>query len=265
MEVDRANISGQTVRFGVRQGAPGTRPLLVFNGIGANLELLAPFAAAMADEGIGVIAFDIPGVGGSPRPTLPYRFPGLARLAAEFLETLGIKEPVDVLGVSWGGALAQRFAFQHPDQCRRLILAATSAGVVMVPGRLDVLAKMVTPRRYVDSEYMSKVGGELYGGRLREEPELLATHGRHLAPPSGLGYVYQLLAGAGWTSIHWLHRMQQPTLVMMGTDDRIVPVANGRILAHMIPNARLVTVDDGHLFLIARIDEVAPIIRDFLH
>jgi pimeloyl-ACP methyl ester carboxylesterase len=111
---------------------------------------------------------------------------------------------------------------------------------------------------------MSKVGGELYGGRFRNNPELLATHGRHLAPPSGLGYVYQLLAGAGWTSIHWLHRLRQPTLVMMGTDDPIVPVANGHILAKMIPNARLVTIDDGHLFLIARIEEVAPIIRDFL-
>ena len=147
MEVDRANISGQTLRFGVTQGAPGTQPLLVFNGIGANLELLAPFAAAIADAGIGVIAFDIPGVGGSPTPRLPYRFPALARLAAEFLEDLSIERPVEVPGVSWGGALAWRF--QTPDQCRRLILAATSVGVVMVPGRLDVLAKLVTPRRYI--------------------------------------------------------------------------------------------------------------------
>ena len=51
---------------------------------------------------------------------------------------------------------------------------------------------------------------------------------------------------------------------MMGTEDPIVPLVNGRILAHLIPDAHLVTVDDGHLFLIARTEEVAPVIRDFL-
>ena len=61
-----------------------------------------------------------------------------------------------------------------------------------------------------------------------------------------------------------MHRLRQPTLVMMGTGDPIVPVVNGQILARLIPNARLVTVDDGHLFLISSVDEVVPIIRDFL-
>jgi len=53
-------------------------------------------------------------------------------------------------------------------------------------------------------------------------------------------------------------------LVLMGRDDPIVPVVNGRILAGLIPKARLVTIDDGHLFLISRIDDVVPVIRDFL-
>jgi pimeloyl-ACP methyl ester carboxylesterase len=61
---------------------------------------------------------------------------------------------------------------------------------------------------------------------------------------------------------HWLHRLRQPTLVMMGADDPIVPIVNGRILATLIPNARLVSIADGHLFL-AR--EVAPIIATFLN
>jgi pimeloyl-ACP methyl ester carboxylesterase len=85
-----------------------------------------------------------------------------------------------------------------------------------------------------------------------------------MAPPTGRGYLWQMLAAAGWTSVLWLHRIRQPVLVLMGRDDPIVPVVNGRILAGLIPNARLVTIDDGHLFLVSRIDDVVPVIRDFL-
>ena len=70
------------------------------------------------------------------------------------LDQLG-HEQVDVLGVSWGGALAQQFAFQQARRCRRLVLAATSPGSLMVPGKLTVLLKMATPRRYKDPDYMT--------------------------------------------------------------------------------------------------------------
>jgi poly(3-hydroxyalkanoate) depolymerase len=264
MQVDNADVDGHVIRFGLTEGAPGTLPVLIFNGIGANLELVAPFSAAMAEGGIGSVVFDVPGVGGSLAPRLPYRFSSLARLAVGLLKMLAVPAPVDALGVSWGGALAQQFAHQYPHQCRRLVLAATSPGAVMVPGRLDAIVKLATPRRYLDRHYMAKVGGAIYGGRFRTDYDLLAKYGKHLESPSGIGYLFQLLAGAGWTSIHWLHRLRQPTLIMMGTDDPIVPVVNGQILARLIPNARLVTVEDGHLFLISSIDEVVPIIRDFL-
>ena len=71
--------------------------------------------------------------------------------------------------------------------------------------------------------------------------------------------------GGGWTSILWLRRIKQPTLVLMGRDDPIVPMVNGRILAGLIPNSRLVTIDDGHLFLLSRIPDIVPVIRDFLN
>ena len=78
------------------------RTLLLFNGIGASLETVAPFAAHFRDTRI--VTFDVPGVGGSPTPALPYRLSWLSRLAARLLDVLGIGE-VDVFGVSWGGAL----------------------------------------------------------------------------------------------------------------------------------------------------------------
>jgi poly(3-hydroxyalkanoate) depolymerase len=255
-------VNGQTLRVGIRPGERTRSPLLLFNGIGASIELVEPFLAAL--EGPEAIVFDVPGVGGSPTPRLPYRPWMLARLTAQLLDQLGYAE-VDVLGVSWGGALAQQFAFQQASRCRRLVLAATSPGHLMVPGRLTVLLKIATPRRYKDPDYMRRVAGDLYGGVLRRSPEAAREHLRHVRWSSDYGYYLQLFAGFGWTSLPWLRLLPQPTLVMAGTDDPIVPLVNGRILARLIPDARLVTIDDGHLFLVTSAGESAEIIADFLN
>jgi len=262
LETQTVAIADQPLKIGIHRGSARLPPLLFFNGIGANLELIEPLAAALKD--IEVIAFDIPGAGGSPAPTLPYRFRGLARLANDLLDQLGYRGQVDAIGVSWGGALAQTFAYHFPDRCRRLILAATSPGAIMVPGKPSVLLKLVSPRRYSDPEYLQRVGPELYGGRYRHNPELLKQHGLAIRPPSGRGYLYQLIAGWGWSSLPWLRRLRQPTLIMHGKDDPMVPWINARILAALIPNSELYVIDDAHLFLTSRATEVAPVIHRFL-
>src|SRR5215470_11260127 len=261
MQISLHDVGGQTLRVGIRHGDEAQTPLLMFNGIGANIELVEPFLDAL--EGLPAIVFDVPGVGGSPPPRLPYRPSTIARLTVQLLDQLG-REKVDVLGVSWGGALAQQFAYQQSNRCRRLILAATSPGHLMVPGRLTVLLKMATPRRYKDPDYMKRIAGDIYGGALRGAPELAGEHLRHVRWSSDYGYYLQLLAGLGWSSLPWLRKLAQPTLVIAGTDDPIVPVANGRILARLIPNARLVTIDDGHLFLVTNASQSAEIISRFL-
>src|SRR5271165_5078730 len=120
MQVETTKIDGVVIRFGRTSTEQAHRPLLLFNGIGASLELIAPFAQAMQREGSSSVIFDVPGVGGSPTPLLPYRLSRLARLADHLLQHIGIAGPIDVLGVSWGGALAQQFAHQYPARCRRL-------------------------------------------------------------------------------------------------------------------------------------------------
>jgi poly(3-hydroxyalkanoate) depolymerase len=262
VEISLHEVHGQTLRVGVRPGDNASPPLLLFNGIGANIELVEPFLDQL--QGPEAIVFDVPGVGGSPAPKLPYRPWTLARLSARLLDQLG-HEQVDVLGVSWGGALAQQFAFQQPARCRRLVLAATSPGSLMVPGKLTVLLKMATPRRYKDADYMNRIAGDIYGGALRGSPELVRKHLRHVRWASDYGYYLQLFAGIGWSSLPWLALLKQPTLVMAGTDDPIVPTVNGRILATLIPNARLVTIEDGHLFLVTSAHESAQTVSKFLN
>jgi poly(3-hydroxyalkanoate) depolymerase len=262
MQIQTIDLDGQLLRVGIRHGNHAAPPLLMFNGIGANLELVEPFVAALDD--VTVIIFDVPGVGGSPVPLIPYRFSTLAILADKLLSRLGYAGPVDVLGVSWGGALAQQFAHLYPRRCRRLILAATSPGVIMVPARLSVLSKLIGPRRYTDPAYLRQIGAEIYGGAYRRDSALLEAHSRHIQAPRGRGYLYQLLAASGWTSLPWLGGLRQTTLVMHGNDDPIVPLTNAKILAARIRNATLHVIDDGHLFLITRAAEVAPVVKRFL-
>ncbi|SAK61724.1 Poly(3-hydroxyalkanoate) depolymerase [Caballeronia hypogeia] len=148
MKIQSVDLDGQLIRVGIRPANSALPPLLIFNGIGANLELLEPFVEALGD--VEVIIFDVPGVGGSPTPRKPYRFSTLCVLTDRLLTEIGYNGPVDVLGVSWGGALAQQFARRYPKRCRRLVLAATTPGVIMFPARLSVLLKMLGPRRYRD-------------------------------------------------------------------------------------------------------------------
>jgi poly(3-hydroxyalkanoate) depolymerase len=264
VDVRTVAVAGRNLRVATSEGSAGSIPLLFFNGIGASLELARGFVDEMGRDGVGIVIFDVPGTGGSSAPASPYRFSWLAELASEVLICLGIEGQVDVGGVSWGGGLAQEFTHRYPGRVRRLLLAATSAGAVSVPGRLSALSKMLSVRRYVDRDYLAHIGGELYGGKVRGNAKLLRQYGELLRAPRGSGYYLQMLAGVGWTSAHWLHTLRQPTLVMMGTDDPIVPVANGRLLAKLIPHARLITIADGHLFLVTSARECAPIISNFL-
>lgn len=262
-QVRRIRVEGQDLRISIRTGTDSGPPLLLCNGIGASLELLQPFVDAV-DPRITVIRFDVPGVGGSPLPNRPYRFSTLARLLGRLLAQLGHRR-FDVLGISWGGGLAQQIALQNRRRCRRLVLVATGTGALMVPAGPSVLAKMITPRRYRDPAYAAAVAAELYGGRLRAEPEL-ARHLLHDHSRVGTrrGYRLQLLAGIGWTSLPFLPLIRQRTLILAGRDDPIIPIANARILRAGLPHAELITYDDGHLGLVTRADELGPIVSGFL-
>lgn len=263
IEVLDLDIDGHSIHLARRQARSETRPpLLLFNGIGANLEVMFPLMRSLDDR--NSVIFDVPGVGGSRAPLLPLRLPGLALLSRRLLTHLGIAS-ADVLGMSWGGLLAQEFAHHYPHSCRRLILAATSPGTIMVPGRVSVMFALASPMRFLDANYLRRNAGDLYGGRLRENPSLIEEYLKLAQPPkTPLGYYWQLYASAGWTSIHWLHTLRQPTLILAGRNDPLLPLENARLLNLHIPNSRLVELDDGHLFLFGLKEISATLIKSFL-
>jgi poly(3-hydroxyalkanoate) depolymerase len=254
-------LGSQVLRVGRCEPKERGLPLLLFNGIGGNIELLEPIARRLPRREL--ISFDIPGVGHSPLPRRPYRLPDIARLGAQVLAHYG-HERGDALGISWGGAAAQQFARSERPRCRRLILCATAPGLVMVPARPRVLLKLMTPQRFVSREYAQRVAGDIYGGDFRKNADLAVQSFRHIRWQSRLGYYLQLAAVTGWTSIHWLHQIEQPTLLMAGADDPIAPLPNARLMCRLIPRAELRVFDCGHLFLLTRPEQSARAIEEFL-
>ena len=257
------DAGGVRIRTAVRGSGP---PLLLITGLGASLDLGAPFEREMAARGVQTVSFDAPGIGESSPYRWPRRMPGVARTVEQTLDALGY-DSVHVLGVSLGGVIAQQFAHQAPRRVRRLILAATGPGLGGVPGSPRVLLELATPRRYYQPDYYRRIAGRVYGGTARRDPDAL-LHGspaRFIERPTVSGYLGQLYAITGWTSMPWLRTLRQPTLVLAGDDDPIVPLVNGRILAWCIPDARLHVVrKGGHLFLLEHPAAIAALVAGFL-
>jgi poly(3-hydroxyoctanoate) depolymerase len=256
-------VDGQLLRVSIR--GEGT-PLLLVMGIGGNIEMWGPLERALNARGIQTIAYDASGTGHSPSRLVPRRMPSLARQAGHLLDALGHPR-ADVLGVSFGGAVAQELALGNPHRVRRLVLASTACGLGGVPGNPLALSLLATPLRYYSPAFLRLTAGVLYGPTITPRDALLReqTAARTARPPTLWGYACQLIAGAAWTSLPWLGRIRAPTLVLAGDRDPIVPPRNARILARRIPSARLEVVRGaGHLLIIDRAAHCAAVIAEFL-
>ncbi len=264
LHVEMIDVNGIQLRAATRPGSGKRTPLIMLNGIGAKLEALGGFIKLLNPD-IGVIIFDIPGVGGSPKAPRTLRMPDLALVMADLLAYYGHPQ-ADVFGVSWGGALAQEFAHTCPGCCRRLILGSTAATSMTIPRNPMSMMTMMNPMRFMQKDFVANNALKMYGGKLRDHPEALDGLGDHLAAgPGSVGAIMnQMMALMGWTSLHWLHQLQQPTLIIHGKHDPIVSPTNAQTIANRIPNARLELVDDGHLFVLTLAGVIAAMVDDFL-
>ena len=191
--------------------------------------------------------------------------PAVARVAAATLDELEC-ERADVVGYSLGGIVAQQLARDAPSRVRRLVLAATACGWGSIPGSVSALTLVSLPWR-LHSKTLYRRTQALMGSAdrelLRRRPELAEARLRQ--PPPILGYAYQLAAGAAWSSLAWLPRIEAPTLVLNGECDRLVPAANGVQLAGLLPHSRLhILPGEGHLFMWDPASAAVPLLTDFL-
>jgi poly(3-hydroxyalkanoate) depolymerase len=235
-------------------------PLLLLMGLQGHNDLWGPLQRAL--PGFETIAFDAPGSGESSVPRLPLSMASLARRTIELLDALGYGA-VHVLGYSFGGALAQQIARQAPRRVRRLVLAATNFGIGSLPPAPSALRVLWDPRFFFSSDFFQRNAVSLFAGRLRREPHLAGQAYFKVRP---VGMWWQLAALSAWSSLPWLHQLQQPTLVLAGADDPLVPLLNARIMATRMPRAELVVMEKGgHLFPLDSASQVGPVITRFLN
>ena len=265
-------LGNQSIFVSIKPGKRGTIPLLLWNGIGANTTLFTPFVEALHESNpdIEIITFDCFGVGGSSTPSLPYRFSGLAKTVSQVLDHLNYGQ-VNVLGLSWGGMACSQFVYDFPHRVNKVILCATATGITSIPPSFEVLSLMASPRRYIDPDFMASIAPTIYGGAFKTNPNLAAEYAQKMANSkeenkgNTLGYLYQTTALYWWTSLYMLPSIKQPTLLMAGSDDPIIKLRNMEIMNKLLPNAELKVIDQGgHLFLLTHLEEVLPMITEFL-
>lgn len=257
------SVRGLTLHTRRRPGNAAP-PLLLIHGLGGSMDSWQPLLDSLPDR--DVVMIDTPGMGRSELPERPLPIHGLADVLAAALTELGI-ERVDVLGYSLGGTVAQEFVHRHPLRVRRLVLAATVAGIPWLPPNARSLMALLSTKRYHDRDTAVRAIPLLAGGRTARDPDVLAAlvADRESHPPSKRGYRYLQIAVLGWSSHLWLHSLRCRTLVVAGTEDPVVRPINARILARRIRDSTVEIVDGaGHMMLFDEPERLARILTEFL-
>jgi poly(3-hydroxyoctanoate) depolymerase len=247
----------------VREQGSG-HPLLLINGLGGNLEMWGPTQERLS-RNARTIAFDAPGMGRSRTTPVVLPLPAISWMLCRLLDRLDYHR-VDVVGYSLGGIMAQQLARSAPERLRRLVLVGTSCGWGSAPPQAAPLALISTPLRYLSKSFYRRTSHILDGGERFTRSELADAQAaaRNSHPPSMIGYAQQFLQGSTWSSLHWAGNVSIPTLVIAGERDRLVPPANGMLLAARLPNSRLhVLPGEGHLMLFDPDSASLPLLEDF--
>jgi 3-oxoadipate enol-lactonase len=226
-------------------------PLLLIAGIGLDGNSWWRSIPGFAER-FRVITFDYRGVGRSGPAPLFCSTDDLADDAVAVLDEAGVESGL-VYGFSLGGMVAQRLALRHPDRVRALVLGATQAGgPYTVQPPLETLAYLWRARFLSRATAANAAIPHVYGDRCRREtPERIAAdleqrRQRRLDPQAYRGHV----AAAWMHDAHRsLHAIDAPTMVVHGESDRLIPKANGELIAREIPDARLHLVPHaGHYY-----------------
>ena len=243
-------VQGRPTRY--RQAGSG-RPVLLIHGAGGSGELWGPQLAGLGDVG-RLLAVDLPGHGGTSGPGL-LAVQTYADWIVAFLDSARIDRAV-VVGHSMGGAIAQTLALDRPERLDGLALVATG-------GRLRVLRRLLDAFRETPGEGRTLLQGLSYGAAT--PPDRVAVAGRVLAETPPLVTLGDFLACDRFDVLDRLDRVDVPTLVVVGTEDRLTPPRFAGALAGRIPAARLVEIPGaGHFPQIEAPESVVRAIREFV-
>ena len=269
VQVDGARVHYQEF------GDPANPAMILIHGYTASLYAWKTVAPMLADSGLRVIAIDLLGFGYSDKPRwFDYSITSQARIVSRFMNRLGIGRAT-IVGSSYGGAVAATLALDYPERVEKLVLVNTVCNdnvknhpilkLAAVPGVGEAITPFLVDSRAFQRHRMR--------GTLAPANHGLITNERVegiLRPLTAADAHHSLLA----TSRNWhacrieqdAHLINQPTLIIWGEDDKVIPVDDGHKLHGSILHSRLVILKDcGHVPAEEQSDAFAEIVSTFCH
>jgi pimeloyl-ACP methyl ester carboxylesterase len=241
-------------------------PLMLLQGLGLSSRFWFSAPGQLAKR-FRVVLVDNRGTGSSDRPRGLWSIRAMARDALAVADALGL-ERFGVAGISLGGMIAQELALAvAPGRLNGLALLATTCGLpkgkIPPPGSLWTLLKVAGRKpKNLDAIHKLLVSAEA----LQSDPNLFRDFERLMAAtrPQPSVFLRQLLAASTHSTGRRLGRIRCPTLVASGDGDRLIPPENSRVLARLIPGAKLVLLPGaGHAFPLERRDVLVSLLTDF--
>jgi pimeloyl-ACP methyl ester carboxylesterase len=255
-----AEVDGNRVVY--RQAGQG-EALVLLHGFLCDSRCWKPQLMGLSER-FRVIAWDAPGAGSSPDPSESFTTAHYARCLAAFLDAIGIDRP-HIVGLSWGGILAQEFYRLYPDRPRSLILADTYAGwkgslpeEAWKERLASCLADSTAPPEALVAKFVPGVFSSAASNELREEFSAIVSEFHPV------GFRLMSLSSAEMDTRDLLSRIAVPTLILWGEEDRRSPAPIARQLHDAIPNAELAIIPNaGHLSNMEKPDAFNAYVRDF--
>jgi len=247
----KAKINGINMYYELRGDGP---QLLYIGGTGGDLRVKPTVFDFPLSRFFTILAYDQRGMGQTSKPDIPYTMKDYAEDAYELTKHVGWKS-CDVMGVSFGGMVAQELALRHPDAIRKLVLACTSSGgkggasypLHQLPAdpeqRASTLLNILDTRQ---NEQWKNTPPEEYQAALRQRT---TPSPYEQEPGYAAGSKRQLEARAGHDTYDRLPQLRMPTYIYGGKYDGISPPKNLEAMHSQIPGSKLEFFEGGHLFL----------------
>lgn len=262
----KAEHAGIELSYSVQGDGPET--VLLIQGLGARAADWGPELPGALAERFRVVTFDNRGTGSSDKPRDAWSLEDMAADAMAVLDAAG-GERAHVVGVSMGGMIAQLVALDHAERVDRVVLLSTHAGGpdVVQPG--PEMMRVFQPPRGTPPEEIMRTALELIGapGWAEAHPakveELMRIASEEPTPKYSFGAQLQALLSSDRSAR--VRNIAQPTLVVHGDADPLIPVDNGRVLADRIPGARLEILEGvGHMAMWEAPQRLCRVVLDFL-
>lgn len=247
-----------TERLALHVERRGEGPAVLYiNGTGGDLRQKPNVLDGPLAQSFDVVAYDQRGLGQSEKPAGPYSMADYADDAAVLLDSLNL-EQVPVIGVSFGGMVAQHLAIRHPTRVSQLVLCCTSPGGDMPSFPFHELPDDLTSSERtlrlmaVSDTRRDEAWQAAHPDRVNKILEFAEASAipDHVTPEFRRGYRLQLEARAGHDTLSDLASLAVPTLICAGRYDGIAPPANQERLQSLIRGSQLNWYEGGHLFLI---------------